>query len=70
MLNQIAIPNPATVLNLAYLNGTPPQTRQDLEEALDQVLLCWSDALADDESTRLALVGRMAALVFPHMGEQ
>lgn len=67
MYNTITIKNPAAVLNLAYLNGTPPKTRQDLEEALDQVLFCWSDALADDEAARVALGSRLAAIIQPHI---
>lgn len=65
MYNTILIPNPATVLNLAYLNGTPPKTRRDFEEALDQVLMCWSDALADDETQRVALATRLAGIIQP-----
>lgn len=65
LYNTITIKNPAAVLNLAYLNGTPPKTRQDFEEAIDQVLMCWSDVLADDETSRVALAARLAGIIQP-----
>lgn len=59
--------NPQVVLSLARLDGNPPTTRQELEEAIDQVLFCWSDNLADDEAARVALAGRVAGMVQPHL---
>lgn len=64
---KINIKNPAAVLNLTYLNARPPQTRLDVEEAMDTILLHWSDALADDDNERMRIGSQVAALVMPFL---
>ena len=59
--------NPQIVLAMARLDGNPPKTRQELEEAIDQVLFCWSDNLADDETARFALAARVTGIVYPQL---
>lgn len=64
---RINIKNPAAVLNLAHLNARPPQTRLDVEEAMDTILLHWSEDLADDDSERMQVSAQIAALVYPYL---
>lgn len=69
-MSSVNIKNPGAVLSLAYLNGAPPATRQEVEEAMDQILLCWSDSLAEDEAARMALAARIAGIVALHLEGQ
>lgn len=58
------------ILKLAYLDGRKPSSIQELEEALDQVLSCWSGYLADNEADRLDLIGVIGEIASPYLEAQ
>ena len=69
MLNQVEIPNPATVLTLAGLNDNPPRNAQELGEMIDAVLSNWSEVLADEDNTRDGLDERILEIVLPYLNK-
>ena len=69
-LYAIKIKNPATVLTLSGLNNNPPRTKQELGESIDEVLMWWSNKLADDDSKRDELDELIVNIVWPYLDRE